>query len=160
MSAYKNHVLTSKTSGKFLRHFIEHAPLRGSGVHTPVWGQGEDLLQKMDLGHSKGLKWTPFAVMGHSKRPKLGFKDPLSLSAGQKYSTFIKQPFVIKIRLSVHFWVATVEQFRVFPMRTIPAAGNRKSCLGPVFLTIYMFRSIQFSDTLMSDGYFRIFWTK
>ena len=56
MSAYKNHALASQTSGTFLRHFIEHALLRGSGVLTSVWGQGEDLWQEMDLGHSKGLK--------------------------------------------------------------------------------------------------------
>ena len=42
-------------------------------------------------------------------------------------------------------------------MRTIPAAGKEESCLGPVFSTIYKFGSIQFSDMLMSDGYFRIF---
>ena len=34
--------------------------------------------------------------------------------------------------------------------------GKRESCLGSVFPIIYK-GSIQFSDTLMSDGYFRIF---
>ena len=50
-------------------------------------------------------------LSSHSKRPKLGFQDQLSLNAGQKYcrmlqgehsailSTFIKLPFVIKIIL-------------------------------------------------------------
>ena len=52
------------------------------------------------------------------------------------------------------------EKFRVVPMHTIPALGNGKSCLGPVFLTIYEFGSIQFSNTLMSDGYFHIFLKK
>ena len=41
-------------------------------------------------------------------------------------------------------------------MRTIHALSS----LGPVFSTIYDFRSIQFSDTLMSDGYFHIFLTE
>ena len=45
-------------------------------------------------------------------------------------------------------------------MSTIPASGNSKTCLGPVFTTIYKFGSIQFSDTLMSDGYFHICPTK
>ena len=44
------------------------------------------------------------------------------------------------------------------PMRTIPAAGN--SCLGSVLTTIYEFGSIQFLDTLMSDGYLHVFLTK
>ena len=48
----------------------------------------------------------------------------------------------------------------VFPMRTIPATRNGESYLGPVFSTIYKFVSIQFLDALLSDGYFRIFWTK
>ena len=52
-----------------------------------------------------------------SKRPKIGFQDQLSLNAGQKYcrmvegehsailSTFLKLPFVIKIRvLSIFEW--------------------------------------------------------
>ena len=50
-----------------------------------------------------------------SKRPKIGFQDQLSLNAGQKccsmfqrehaaiLSTFIKQPFVIKIFVFVYF---------------------------------------------------------
>ena len=42
-------------------------------------------------------------------------------------------------------------------MYTIPALKNKKSCLGPVFPTIYDYGSIQFSDTLMSDGYLHIF---
>ena len=41
-------------------------------------------------------------------------------------------------------------------MCTIPAFGNRKSCLIPVFLTIYDFASLQFSDILMSNEYFHI----
>ena len=45
-------------------------------------------------------------------------------------------------------------------MDTIPASGNMESCLGPVFQTIDEFGSIQFSDTLISDGYFHIFLTK
>ena len=45
-------------------------------------------------------------------------------------------------------------------MRTIPAAGNGESYLAPVFQTIYKVGSIQISDMLMSDGYFRIFRTK
>ena len=45
----------------------------------------------------------------------------------------------------------------VIPMCTIPASRNRKRCLGPVFPTIYDFRSIQFADTLMSDGYLDTF---
>ena len=51
-------------------------------------------------------------------------------------------------------------QFPVNPMRTIPTSGNRKSCLGPGFWTIYEFPSIQFLDTLLSDGYFHIISTK
>ena len=48
-----------------------------------------------------------------SKRPKIGFRDHLSLNAGQKYcrmhsatlSTFIKLPFVIKtFVLSIFEW--------------------------------------------------------
>ena len=46
---------------------------------------------------------------------------------------------------------------RLTPVRTIPASGNMESCLGPVFRP---FMKIQFSDTLMSDGYFHIFLTK
>ena len=61
------------------------------------------------------LIWTAFkytvkpVLSGHSiRRPKIGFQDPLSLNAGQKYcrllplghsailSTFIKLPLVIK----------------------------------------------------------------
>ena len=42
-------------AGAFLRHFIEYALLKGSGVLTPVWGQGEAMWQKMVVGHSKGL---------------------------------------------------------------------------------------------------------
>ena len=34
---------------------------------------------------------------------------------------------------------------------------KQKSCLDPVFPTIYDFGSLQFSDTLMSGGYFRLF---
>ena len=37
---------------------------------------------------------------------------------------------------------------------------KQESCLVPVFPTIYECGSIQFSDTLMSDGYFHIFLTK
>ena len=44
-------------------------------------------------------------------------------------------------------------------MRTLPAEGKGESCTGPVFSTIYKFGSIQFSDTIMSDGYFRTFLT-
>ena len=49
------------------------------------------------------LKW-PLSI-----RPKIGFKDQLSLNAGQKYSaillTFIKLPFAIKIFvLSIFEW--------------------------------------------------------
>ena len=51
--------------------------------------------------------------------------------------------------------ILTEGQFWVIPMRTIPASRNRKSCLGSV-PTVYDFRSMQFSDTLMSDGYFHI----
>ena len=56
-------------------------------------------------------------LRGHSKRPKIGFQDPLSLNAGQKYcrvlqreysailSTFIKLSLVIKIFiLSILEW--------------------------------------------------------
>ena len=40
-----------------------------------------------------------------SKRPKIGFQDQLSLCVGQKYSTFIKLPFLIKIFvLSIFEW--------------------------------------------------------
>ena len=42
-------------------------------------------------------------------------------------------------------------------MRTICAAGNMDSFLGPVFPKIYEFRSIKFSDALWSDGYSHIF---
>ena len=42
-------------------------------------------------------------------------------------------------------------------MGTIPAEGNSEVCLCAVFPTIYEFRPIQLSDTLMADGYFRIF---
>ena len=42
---------------------------------------------------------------GHSKPPKIGFKDQLSLSAGQILSTFITLLFVIKIfGLSIFEW--------------------------------------------------------
>ena len=54
----------------------------------------------------------------HTKRPKIGFQDQLSLNAGQTYcrmlqgehsailSTFIKLPFVIKIFvLSIFEWL-------------------------------------------------------
>ena len=47
----------------------------------------------------------------------------------------------------------------IFPMRTIPVSRNRKSCLSPIFLIIFDFGSIQFSDTLMLNGYFPIFLT-
>ena len=59
-----------------------------------------------------------FVKRSLSKRPKISFKDQLSLNAGQKYcqmfqrehsailSTFIKLPFVIKIFvLSIFEWL-------------------------------------------------------
>ena len=58
---------------------------------------------------------------------------------------------MVKVKLST---------ISVIPMCTISASGNRKSCLGPIFPTIYDFRSIQFSDTLMSDGYLDIFFVQ
>ena len=53
-----------------------------------------------------------------------------------------------------------MENYTFERLSTIPASGNRKSCLGPVFPTIYEFGPIQFSDVLMSDGYFQIFLKK
>ena len=47
--------------------------------------------------------------------------------------------------------------YALIPMRTICAAGNMDSFLGPVFPKIYEFRSIKFSDALWSDGYSHIF---
>ena len=70
-------------------------------------------------GHSECNKVTVKTCVKHplSKRPKIGFRDQLSLTAGQKYcrmlqgehsailSTFIKLPFVIKIFvLSIFEW--------------------------------------------------------
>ena len=52
-----------------------------------------------------------------------------------------------------------LEPFRVIPMGTIPVSKNRKSCLGPVFLSIYKFWINTVSDNFMSDGYFHIFLT-
>ena len=43
-------------------------------------------------------------------------------------------------------------------MRTIPSSRNRKCWLGPVCLTIYDFGTIEFSDTLMSNGFFTFSW--
>ena len=64
------------------------------------------------------VKYTVKRVLsGHSKRPKIGIEDQLSLNAGQKYcrmlhsavlSTFIKLPFVIKVFvLSIFEWPVT-----------------------------------------------------
>ena len=44
---------------------------------------------------------------------------------------------------------------RLISTRRLSASGNKQSCLGPVFLTIYDFGSRLFSETLMSDGYFQ-----
>ena len=66
---------------------------------------------------------------------------------------------VSDITVYLHFWF--IHQSYVFlraiPMRTVPVTRNRKICLGPGFPAIYNFESIQFSDTLMLDGYFHIF---
>ena len=45
----------------------------------------------------------------------------------------------------------------IIPMRTISVSGNSERCLGPVFSTIYEVGSIQFSVTVISDGYFHFF---
>ena len=62
-------------------------------------------------------------LSGHSKRPKIGFQDRLSLNADQKYcrilqcehsailSTFIKCPLVFKTFVLSIFRVATQEIF-------------------------------------------------
>ena len=49
----------------------------------------------------------------------------------------------------------------LIPMRIIPASGGGGEGGGKLswsyLLTIYEFESIQFSDSLMSDGYLHIF---
>ena len=52
-------------------------------------------------------------------------------------------------------------QFRVLSMRTLPAAGNGESCLGPPSIDYFLIRiNTVFRYAYVRYGNFRIFWTK
>ena len=82
------------------------------------WNKITDFKNQVFIMKIKSFYSIKPVLRGHSKRrPKIGFQDPLSLNAGQKYcrilplehsaiiSTFIKLPFVIKtFVLSIFEW--------------------------------------------------------
>ena len=92
-------------------------------------------VSKLNYMYSKTHVKQPF-----SKRPQIGFQDPLSLNAGQKYcrmlqrehsailSTFIRLPFVIKIFvLSIFEW-PFYTGFTVFDFTQLNQLENRYEC--------------------------------
>ena len=68
-------------------------------------------------------------------------------------SNRVRLEITVNIGQTIRVSAIFVFAYRVKTSKHLLMSSVRKSCVGPVFPTIYDFESIQSSDTLMSDGY-------
>ena len=70
---------------------------------------------KVQLYQSSLLTYTVKPVLsGHSKRPKIGFQDHLSLNAGQKYCRMLQKSILQYFRPSLSYHVSLRSLFCLF----------------------------------------------